>query len=195
MPISSPCRSHAGDPGGTRAVSGHGGCPRAAEGTLNGRISHRLTSLTPHCPCAVGRPPQHGTGRCARPAGSSQDPGSSALTPPAPGTAVCSLPAEEEAIPAAVAFPIAVRCWGGSVPGSGWLESKLVLCLNADVWHRLVKGHRGGTGVLGVFPRLGQAAGWMGASPAVAALLALAVCVLLHALDTCLLSHRTSYKY
>lgn len=42
-----------GDPGGTRAVSRHGGChgtagvPRAAEGTLNGRISHRLTSLTP----------------------------------------------------------------------------------------------------------------------------------------------------
>lgn len=78
------------------------------------------------------------------------------------------------------------------MPGSGWNQN----CLEADVgWHRLVRGHGWGTGVLGLLSRLGQAPGWMGTSPAAAAPLALAVCMLVHALDTCLLSHRTLYKY
>lgn len=99
------------------------GVPERRRGTLNGRISHRLTSLTPHCPCAVGCPPHHGTGRRTRPAGSSRDPGSPGLTP-APGIAVCSLPAEEEAIPAAVAFPMAVRCWAAACQAlAGWNQN------------------------------------------------------------------------
>lgn len=58
-----------------RRVSGHGGCPRAAEGTLNGRISHRLTSLTPPLSvlCGPPSPARHGP-LCPATAGSSRDP-------------------------------------------------------------------------------------------------------------------------
>lgn len=145
-----------GDPGGTRAVSRHGGCPRAAEGTLNGRISHRLTSLTPPLSvrCRPPSPPRHGP-LCPA---SRQLRGSVSLPQarltPAPGTAVPLLfvPFPQRRKRFLLPWRFQWQFAAGRQRARLWLESKLVPCLNADVWHRLMRGHGKGS--------WGAGAGW-----------------------------------
>lgn len=120
-------------------------------GTLNGRISRRLTSLTHHCPCAGGRPPHHVVG----PGGHRMDPHTGATGPggltPAPRMVtvllllllLLPLPAEEEANPAAVAFQTIVS------EGPAGHE-----CVSARAKSSVPSG--GGTGVPGAATKLGD---------------------------------------
>lgn len=165
-------------------------------GTLNGRISRRLTSLTPHCPCAVSHPPRHAAGPLLPGSHQNTRRGSTATRrpPPAPGTwprCRCHPSGGGDANPAAAVLqmvvsegPAACRALAKSKHYCVWTPMCGTGCSPLCVSQELLP------------PCQAQSQGrHTGTSPAAAAAPVLTACVPVHARDTCSPSHQTLCKH